>query len=70
MESIVVQEGVTPATIALMDGKICVGLESNELERIAKPDNKAVKASLRDLPNLLMEVTFNYFKEKNSRKLL
>lgn len=53
LELIVRKEGSIPATIAIIDQKICVGLESQELERIAKPESKAIKASLRDLSNLL-----------------
>lgn len=56
LELIVRQEGATPATIAIIDKKICVGLENDQLERIAKPGSKAIKATLRDLPNLLSQV--------------
>ena len=40
--------GATPATIALIDGVVHVGLESAELDRIAN-DDLVVKASTRDL---------------------
>lgn len=43
------QSGTTPATIAVVDGKITVGLDEAQLERIAtEPD--VVKLSARDLP--------------------
>jgi len=48
VEQIVRQEGAVPATIALLDGVIHVGLEPSELERIAVDEN-VVKASTRDL---------------------
>lgn len=44
--------GVVPATIAIIDGKVKVGLNKDELEFIAKSNN-IKKASLRDLPVLL-----------------
>ncbi|MCX6455441.1 MAG: pseudouridine-5'-phosphate glycosidase [Actinobacteria bacterium] len=48
VEKIVRENGATPATIALIDGVIHVGLEADELNRIAN-DDKVVKASTRDL---------------------
>ena len=48
VEEIVRLAGAVPATIALIDGVIHVGLESHELERIANDDG-VVKASTRDL---------------------
>jgi pseudouridine-5'-phosphate glycosidase len=47
-ERIVRDAGATPATIALLDGKILVGLEQSELEAIANRDDIS-KASIRDL---------------------
>ena len=48
VEEIVRAAGAVPATIALIDGVVHVGLESHELERIANDDG-VVKASTRDL---------------------
>ena len=48
VEAIVRAAGAVPATIALIDGVVHVGLESHELERIANDDD-VVKASTRDL---------------------
>ena len=48
VEQIVRENGATPATIALIDGVIHVGLETDQLGRIANDDN-VVKASTRDL---------------------
>ena len=48
VEEIVRSAGATPATIAIIDGEIFVGLEADQLVRIANDDN-IVKASTRDL---------------------
>jgi len=47
-ERIVRDAGAVPATIALLDGKVLVGLERAELEAIANRDDIS-KASIRDL---------------------
>lgn len=49
LESILRDAGVTPATIAILNGKICVGLDQNQLRRIGE-DNNIQKISIRDLP--------------------
>ena len=48
VEAIVREVGAVPATIALIDGVVHVGLESHELDRIANDDG-VMKASTRDL---------------------
>ncbi len=48
VEEIIRAAGAVPATIAILDGKIHAGLESDQLERIANEDG-VVKASTRDL---------------------
>lgn len=48
VEEIVRDQGATPATIAIIDGEIFVGLEVDQLVRIANDEN-IVKASTRDL---------------------
>jgi pseudouridine-5'-phosphate glycosidase len=48
VEAIVRNQGATPATIAIIDGEIFVGLEEDQLIRIANDEN-IVKASTRDL---------------------
>jgi pseudouridine-5'-phosphate glycosidase len=53
VEEIVRAGGAIPATIALIDGVIHVGLESDQLNRIAN-DSAVVKASTRDLAILEM----------------
>jgi pseudouridine-5'-phosphate glycosidase len=49
LEQIVREAGATPATIAVLDGKLCVGLNQNQLEQIANADD-IKKLSTRDLP--------------------
>jgi pseudouridine-5'-phosphate glycosidase len=49
VETLVRDSGATPATIAIIEGVIHVGLESFELDRVAN-DSDVVKASIRDLP--------------------
>ncbi|KAG9302302.1 hypothetical protein G9A89_008793 [Geosiphon pyriformis] len=49
VESIVRENGSVPATIAVLDGKINVGLTLEGLEKLAKLGNKAKKCSRRDL---------------------
>lgn len=44
--------GVTPATIALMNGKIKIGLTDDELEQLVAAKD-AAKATTRDIPYLL-----------------
>jgi len=48
VEEIVRTHGAVPATIAILDGRICVGLEADQLREIANRDDIA-KASIRDL---------------------
>jgi pseudouridine-5'-phosphate glycosidase len=52
MEALVRAGGATPATLAVLDGKIHVGLTPSELERVGTSHDIS-KASLRDLPILL-----------------
>ena len=46
------REGAVPALIAVLDGRIRIGLDATELERIAR-DDRIVKASSRDVPVLI-----------------
>jgi len=49
MEQIIREGGGTPATIAILDGKLCVGLNEQQLQVIAETDG-IKKVSIRDLP--------------------
>jgi pseudouridylate synthase len=48
LERIVRDEGAMPATIAVLEGKLCVGLEQNQVELIGNDDD-IKKLSTRDL---------------------
>lgn len=48
VEQIVTDAGATPATIAIIDGQIHIGLEPDQLAQIANDENIS-KASIRDL---------------------
>lgn len=51
VEALVVAGGAIPATIAILDGRLCVGLTPAQLEALAKEGPaRAIKCSLRDLP--------------------
>jgi pseudouridylate synthase len=52
LEHIIRNEGALPATIAVLGGKLKVGLGEAELEHVAQSPNMA-KASVRDLPVLI-----------------
>lgn len=54
VEEIIRENGAVPATIAILDGKIKIGLSREEIEFLAKADDVA-KASRRDLPYLIMK---------------
>jgi pseudouridine-5'-phosphate glycosidase len=54
VEKIARENNVTPATIAIMQGKIRIGLSSDELETLVQ-DQHAAKASVRDIPYLLSQ---------------
>jgi pseudouridine-5'-phosphate glycosidase len=49
LERVVRDGGAVPATIAVLDGKVVVGLSPAELERVCAPDAGLDKLSLRDL---------------------
>lgn len=53
VEQIIREEGAVPATIAIMDGKIKIGLEPEELELLAKTGQDVLKVSRRDLATCL-----------------
>ena len=46
------REGAVPALVAVLDGRIRIGLDAPELERIAR-DDRVVKASTREIPILV-----------------
>ena len=54
-ECIIRDGGCVPATVAILDGVIHVGLEEHELIRLAKHPENVLKASRLDIPWLLAE---------------
>ncbi|WP_437279708.1 pseudouridine-5'-phosphate glycosidase [Sorangium sp. So ce375] len=54
VEAVVRRNGAVPATIAIMDGKLKVGVKTEDLERLAKAGGEAAKASRRDVAALLV----------------
>jgi len=48
LEEIVREEGATPATIAVIKGKLCVGIDHNQIEELASR-SEIRKISTRDL---------------------
>ena len=53
VEKIVREAGAVPATIAIIKGKITVGLSTEQIEYLGKKGLNVIKASRRDLPVLL-----------------
>jgi pseudouridine-5'-phosphate glycosidase len=53
VEQIIRSQGGIPATIALINGKIKIGLTENEIDYLARSGKRILKASRRDLPYLL-----------------
>ncbi|KAG0340028.1 hypothetical protein BG000_000820 [Podila horticola] len=49
VESVVRENGATPATIAILDGQIQIGLTNSQIQSLAELGRKSVKASRRDL---------------------
>ena len=54
MERIIREGGATPATTAILAGKLCVGLDEEQLKLIAETDG-INKVSIRDLPIAVAE---------------
>lgn len=54
-EQIARDNGVIPATIAIINGRLKVGLTENEIEYLGKLGNKVSKVSRRDLPFIVSQ---------------
>jgi pseudouridine-5'-phosphate glycosidase len=52
IEQVVRDEGAVPATVAVVDGRVCVGLDDAQLAAVATRDD-VVKVSVRDLATLV-----------------
>jgi pseudouridine-5'-phosphate glycosidase len=55
VEKIVREAGATPATCAIIGGKLCAGLNSDEIELLGKQGSAIPKASRRDLAYLVSQ---------------
>lgn len=54
-EKIIRENGAIPATIAIIKGKLKVGLEKEEINYLGKQGLKVIKASRRDIPYLISQ---------------
>jgi len=55
VEETVRANGATPATIAILDGRLKVGLEQSELEYLGRTGTEIIKTSRRDLPFIVSQ---------------
>ncbi len=55
VESTVREHGAVPATIAIMDGRLCAGLNAEQINRLGKAGHAALKVSRRDIPFALAD---------------
>ncbi len=53
VEKIIRDKGAIPATIAILNGKLKVGLTKDEIEYLGKKGKEVVKTSRRDIPFIL-----------------
>ncbi|MEL5898772.1 pseudouridine-5'-phosphate glycosidase [Clostridium sporogenes] len=53
VEKIIRDKGAVPATIAILNGKLKVGLTKDEIEYLGKKGKEVVKTSRRDIPFIL-----------------
>ena len=53
IEQMVRDNGAIPATIAILDGKIKIGLSASDLEKLAHPDSTVIKVSRRDIGSVI-----------------
>lgn len=55
VEQIIRENHCVPATIAIIEGKIHVGLQEKQLEQLAHPSFKCIKTARRDLPYIMAQ---------------
>ncbi|XP_042416831.1 pseudouridine-5'-phosphate glycosidase-like isoform X3 [Zingiber officinale] len=53
VQAILKANGAVPATIAILDGVPCIGLNNEQLERLAKLGSKAQKTARRDISHVV-----------------
>ena len=54
-ERIIKEEGAVPATIAIINGEMIVGLTEEEIDHIARNGKDVIKTSRRDLPLIISQ---------------
>ncbi len=54
-EKIIREEGAIPATIAIIDGQMVVGLTNEEIKKLAQDGQNAIKTSRRDIPVIISQ---------------
>ncbi len=54
-ERIIREEGAIPATIAIIDGQMVVGLTNEEIQKLAYDGQNAIKTSRRDIPIIISQ---------------
>lgn len=55
VEETVRDNGATPATIAILNGRVKIGLSSEELEYLGKTGSQVIKTSRRDIPFVISQ---------------
>jgi len=55
VEQMVVDHGAVPATIAVMNGSLCVGLDRDQIELLGSAGPDAIKVSRRDIPFVIRD---------------
>ncbi|KAI9302451.1 Indigoidine synthase A family protein [Cunninghamella echinulata] len=55
VENIIRDQGAIPATIAILNGKVYIGLEEEKLDELGRLGHQAVKASRRDLATVIAQ---------------
>ncbi len=55
VEQIIRDNGAVPATIAILQGKLVVGLSSDQIEYLGKTGSKVIKTSRRDIPYIVAQ---------------
>ena len=55
LEAAIREEGAVPATIAILGGRIKIGLTGDELEELASPSSDVIKVSRRDIATIMAQ---------------
>lgn len=55
VEAVIREQGAVPATIGILNGKLCAGLNQQQIEQLGKSGSKSLKVSRRDIPFALLD---------------